>query len=65
MTGIDLIHQILEIRPTLPALLASGSPGMTSEKVQQFGADALLSKPASLSALANIVHKALGIHRAR
>jgi PAS domain S-box-containing protein len=60
MTGVDLAAQILQIRPQLPVLMASGSPdGLTDDQVRQFGACGLLPKPTSLSTLADLIQKSL------
>ena len=60
MTGVDLAQQILQIRPQLPVLLASGSSGdLSSAQMRKFGVSDLLPKPTSLSALGEIIHKSL------
>jgi nitrogen-specific signal transduction histidine kinase/ActR/RegA family two-component response regulator len=60
MTGVDLAQQILQIRPQLPVLLASGSSGdLSSEQMRKFGVSDILPKPTDLSALGAIIHKSL------
>ncbi|HEU0039568.1 MAG TPA: ATP-binding protein [Verrucomicrobiae bacterium] len=68
MTGVDLAQQILQIRPKLPVLLASGSSDdltADADEVRQFGVCDLLPKPASLSTLADLIHKSLRANQSR
>jgi CheY-like chemotaxis protein len=66
MTGVDLARQILQVRPQLPVLLASGSSGdLTANEMRQFGVCDLLPKPISLPALADLVHKSLRGNQSR
>ncbi len=58
MNGLDLARTLLEERPDLPVVLATGYPGdLTQEQIQTSGIRALMIKPAMLDSLAAIVHE--------
>ncbi|HKO93456.1 MAG TPA: PAS domain S-box protein [Polyangiaceae bacterium] len=60
MTGTELGRRILELRPTLPILLVSGSTGsLTGEEVRALGLRDLLTKPVTPSALAVALRRTL------
>jgi len=60
MTGTELGRRILELRPTLPILLVSGSTGsLTGEEVRTLGLRELLTKPVTPSALAIALRRTL------
>ena len=60
MTGIDVARTVLELRPGLPVLLASGfSASWTPEAVRALGIQELVAKPVSLPVLAGILRAAL------
>jgi len=60
LTGIDVARAVLEARPDLPVLMASGfSASWTPEAVRALGIVDLVSKPMSLPVLATAVRAAL------
>ncbi len=60
MTGIDVARAILDVRPDLPILMASGfSASWTPEAVKALGIADLLAKPVSLPQLATLMRQAL------
>jgi len=60
MTGTELARRILELRPTLPILLVSGSTGnLTAEEVRTLGLRELLTKPVTPAALALALRRTL------
>jgi CheY-like chemotaxis protein len=64
MTGTELGRRILELRPTLPILLVSGSTGsLTGEEVRALGLRELLTKPVTPSALAIALRRTLDAPR--
>jgi CheY-like chemotaxis protein len=57
MTGLELARQLLEIRPDVPVLLATGFGGtLTAESVRQRGIRDLLMKPFTAESIAATVH---------
>jgi PAS domain S-box-containing protein len=60
MTGIELIHSLLRIRPDLPVILCTGfSEAVSPDTVDQLGNVKYLSKPISIRSLANEVRALL------
>jgi CheY-like chemotaxis protein len=60
MTGTELGRRMLELRPTLPILLVSGSTGsLTAEEVRALGLRDLLTKPVTPGALAIALRRTL------
>jgi CheY-like chemotaxis protein len=60
MTGLELTRQLLEIRPEMPILLATGFSGtLTAESVRQRGIRDLLMKPFTAESIATMVHQVL------
>jgi PAS domain S-box-containing protein len=65
MTGIDVARAVLEMRPGMPVLMASGfSASWTPESVRALGICDLVAKPVSLPVLAMSLRAALD-HRPR
>ncbi len=60
MTGSELVKHILEIRPEIPIILASGFSDSTSpEKAKEAGVYDYVMKPIDLPKLASIIQSAL------
>ena len=60
MTGVALAAEMLQVRPKLRILLATGFHGSwTLEKVQALGIFDLVQKPFTLAALSEVVQRAL------
>jgi PAS domain S-box-containing protein len=60
MTGVDLALRLLEIRPDLPIVLATGFGGVwTPESARRLGIRDVILKPIAPHAIAAVVHHAL------
>lgn len=60
LSGINLAKEVLAIKPDLPVILYSGYPaGLDFEEVTRFGIRQFLTKPLSMSVLAEVVRKTL------
>lgn len=60
LSGLELAERIHQVAPALPIILTSGNPGdLTFESPQQHGVQQLLTKPATLTELADATHLAL------
>jgi PAS domain S-box-containing protein len=60
MDGVKLGSQLLQMQPNLPIIIMSGYSGvLTDGKARALGFRELLSKPCSVQALAETVHRAL------
>ena len=60
LKGADLAAALLEIRPALPIILATGySAGMTNEKARAMGFQELLPKPYPIQALGEAIQRSL------
>ncbi len=60
MTGLELIKNIREIRPTLPAILCTGyTEGISEEKVKALGIEEFLMKPLIRENIADVIRRAL------
>ncbi len=60
MTGLDVAHQIHQIRPEMPIILVSGMGGaMTNESARELGFQMLLAKPFEYRALAEALARTL------
>jgi PAS domain S-box-containing protein len=61
MTGLDLAREILQIRPDLPIILASGlGEQLSQEELKEAGIRELLKKPFRVETLAKTIKKVLG-----
>jgi PAS domain S-box-containing protein len=61
MNGADLARALLEIRPALPVILATGySTVMTPDKARAIGIREVLFKPNTMQALGEAIQRALG-----
>ena len=60
MNGVELARQLLQVRPNLPILLATGfSATLTPDGVRRLGIRELLMKPISVEALGEAIHRVL------
>jgi CheY-like chemotaxis protein len=60
ISGIDLAKQIIEIKPDLPVVLATGyTASLTNESVQKMGMKKLLLKPHSTRSLGIAAYEVL------
>jgi PAS domain S-box-containing protein len=61
MSGVELAKVLLEIRPELPVILATGySTAINAEKAQAMGIREMLLKPSTAQSLAEAIRRALG-----
>jgi two-component system, cell cycle sensor histidine kinase and response regulator CckA len=61
MTGVELARELLQIRPSLPIILSSGSADKISqEELREMGIQDVIIKPLSVRALAETIKKVLG-----
>lgn len=61
MTGIELIHKVLEITPRLPVILCTGySDLINAENAHKQGITNFVEKPYTMSKLLSITRKAMG-----
>jgi CheY-like chemotaxis protein len=61
MSGVELAKMLLEIRPELPVILATGySTAINQEKAQALGISELLLKPNTAQSLGEAIRRALG-----
>jgi PAS domain S-box-containing protein len=64
MSGVDLAKALIEIRPELPVILATGySTAINPEKAQALGIRELLLKPNTAQSLGEAIRRALGQNR--
>jgi len=60
MNGVELARRLLQARPNLPILLATGfSATLTPDGVRRLGIRELLMKPIAVEALGGAIHRAL------
>jgi CheY-like chemotaxis protein len=60
MTGVELIHKMLEIRPRLPVVLCTGySELINAEDAQTLGITDFIEKPFTISKLLSITRRAM------
>ncbi len=60
MNGLEVTRQLRAIRPDVPVILVSGfSSALTPENLREAGVRELLEKPVSITALAEVVQRAL------
>ena len=60
LTGVDLSHRILEIRPDIPIILCTGfSDKINKERAQELGIQEYLEKPFDKAAFAWAINRAL------
>jgi PAS domain S-box-containing protein len=58
MTGLELVEQVLAIRPTMPILMVSGiGESMSVDALKRLGVTRLLSKPYESSVLESVVRE--------
>lgn len=61
LTGVDLAHQLKEIRPDLPIILCTGSDeNITEERARNIGIDGFLIKPVFKSQMEQVIQQVLG-----
>jgi two-component system cell cycle sensor histidine kinase/response regulator CckA len=61
MTGLELAHELLALRPELPIILVTGfSQLVTPEKAKAAGIREYIMKPLSISELTNAISQSLG-----
>jgi len=61
ITGLDLAREILQIRPDLPIILASGfGEQLSQEELKNAGIRTLLKKPFRVETLAETINQVLG-----
>ena len=60
MTGLELVKQLVDIRPGIPIILSTGfSTGITGEEIRPMGIRAMVMKPMIARELAETVRNAL------
>ena len=60
MTGVDLVKEMLRIRPDIPIILSTGfNERITGEKAQEIGVNAFVMKPFTVREIAEIVRRVL------
>jgi nitrogen-specific signal transduction histidine kinase/ActR/RegA family two-component response regulator len=60
MTGLDLAKSILEIRPGMPVILATGFTGtLTPDQIKNLGLSGMILKPVTPTTLTSAVYQAL------
>ncbi|PJB03027.1 MAG: hypothetical protein CO126_08930 [Hydrogenophilales bacterium CG_4_9_14_3_um_filter_63_34] len=60
MTGIELVHELLALRPALPVFMASGySDKVDAETAEQHGIRRFFYKPVASAALLAALREAL------
>ena len=61
MSGVDLARELLQIRPGMPILIASGYFGPAdNEKARSLGLPDLLLKPDTIEKLGQALHRVIG-----
>jgi DNA-binding NtrC family response regulator len=66
MSGIELLHALIQLEPDLPVVLTSGSPDAIAPlAAQELGAQAYLVKPVSFEEMRVAVTQAIELRRAR
>jgi len=54
LTGADLLHRVLQLRPSLPVIICTGySAHLDANKAEKLGAAAFLAKPVEMDVLLN------------
>ncbi len=60
MSGLELVHEIHEIRPDIPIIICSGySEKISKDNAKEFGIREFLMKPLEVKQLINVVRKVL------
>ena len=61
MSGVDLARELLQIRPGMPILIASGYFGPAdNERARSLGLPDLLLKPNTIEKLGQVLHEVIG-----
>jgi CheY-like chemotaxis protein len=64
LTGIELLHELRQIRPDIPIILCTGfSESATPERIQSLEISAFLTKPVTSRELAQILYKVVGAQK--
>lgn len=60
MTGVDLVHRILQIRPAMSVIICTGFSNLiTEEKAKSYGIKGFAMKPLALKDMAALIRKVL------